>query len=199
MISVVAKDFAIKIFAKAAQKSTFGEGQKVGFGSGEGANLTSFGGVWQYLLVWFSLISTPFLNFTEMWGIIPVYLDFVISMIFMHEAEPQNAVWGGATLLWVAGDWIRNLIAEGVPFGSSYTWFVSIVCIALGVALLILGLMGNEIVGHIARGGVISYFSIMLYPLQYGLIQPSWPIVSSIFIFFPIIWGIVEITHLVRS
>lgn len=146
-----------------------------------------------YLLRLVELLVAPFRHFDKLWlGIVPLYVSLVLGELYRPKVSFGHAVGNGFVMLWAGLNWAMHLSNLGLfaYLGSAkertvIAWLVTACCIGVGVFTVILGFRKKdkrlcEILGHTRFS---SYFLIMLYPMQVGLIRWNWPSLAAILIF----------------
>ncbi len=126
------------------------------------------------------LLIVPFHNMDTMWGILPVYTSLVLGEIYERKISFGMAVCNGFVMLWAGLDWARHLSQVSIFGFKVLPWIVTACCIGLGVFTVVLGLRRKdkflaEILGHTRFS---SYFIILLYPMQAGLVK--WTTTSTV-------------------
>ena len=131
------------------------------------------------------LIIVPFQNLGTVWTILPVYTSLFIAELFVRKVSVAHAVGNGFVMIWAGLSWARHLSQSAHDPYPILPWVVVVVCIALGIFTVLIGLRRRkttvgQLLGH-AR--FTCYFVIMVYPLQSGLLPWTWTAVFAILIF----------------
>ena len=152
----------------------------------------------------FSLFIAPFIHYELLWIIIPVYLNWILTEIYQEKKGTSfgNAIANGFVALWVGIDWARITInilsAKGVKLTAVLPKTIPKLSAAAlmgiyGFTIIILGMKSKRLVSYIGRIREVTYATITLTPLFYGVVQPTTSVLLSILIFFPVFYGIAEL------
>lgn len=146
---------------------------------------------------WLSLFfMTPFENLEVLWILLPIWLNLIVSDFYQekHGTALGNAITNGVTIVWVGLDWIRFMLRSTDAFSG--VLFLKIgLCIMLvggGIFIMVQGIRGKGIAHLVGRVRETSYVMLVLCPLIYNIIEPSWNYFLSIVLFFPLFYGIFE-------
>lgn len=60
-----------------------------------------------YPVIFWQLLSSPWVNLDIAWGVIPLYMSWILGEFYEPKPSQKNAVQGGANLLWAGLDWGR--------------------------------------------------------------------------------------------
>ena len=145
------------------------------------------------------LIRVPFRHNDTVWGIIPLYVAWLINEITDPKASYRTAIQTGFGFLWAGLHWaylslysrpawmvkinlLNNLFAVSVV--------VTLVVILLGAVALFCGVRkrfppGCSFLGHVRFS---SYFMITVYAIQANYLQWSWDRVAAIVVFALPVW-----------
>jgi hypothetical protein len=149
------------------------------------------------------LVVAPFLSLDRVWlGIIPLYVSMVLGEIYINKVSYGNAVGNGFLMLWAGLNWavqLANSSAFSYMFSTStkiIAWTVTGACLSIAIYTIVLGLRKKDkdlaaILGHTRFS---SYFLIMLYPMQAGLVRWSWLYLVTIMAFSAPAWFTIYLT-----
>ncbi|MHC5058908.1 MAG: hypothetical protein ACYTKD_29990 [Planctomycetota bacterium] len=119
------------------------------------------------LATWSHLLVLPFMSFSLIWRMIPVYLNGFLASVYFPPSSPA-AVFGGLTALWAGADWIRGYVVGGQSAGMP-NWAVAIVFCAYGAFAMIAGLLKiKKLYPVCGRRSILTFFAVSLYPVQAG-------------------------------
>lgn len=152
-----------------------------------------------YLLNLTQLLVAPWRQFVAaVWlGIVPLYVSLLLGELYKSKISFGHAVGNGFVMLWAGLSWAVHLsrLSKMTYFFSDVMlpWIVTAVCIGLGVFTIVLGIRKKDktlcqILGHTRFS---SYFLILFYPMQTGIIRWNWPSVAAILIFALPAWFII--------
>jgi len=153
----------------------------------------------------FNLLIAPFTHARDMlWIIIPVYLNWVLTEIYQEKKGTSfgNAIANGFVALWVGVDWMRTTVdlfsAKGVKFAAALSKNFPKLGFAIlmglyGVFIIFMGMRGSKLAEYIGRVREVTYLTIMITPIFYGIVQPTLGVLLSIAAFFPLFYGMVEL------
>ncbi len=152
-------------------------------------------------LSWLKLYAAPFTNFELLWIIIPIYINWIFTEIYQEKKGTSfgNAISNGVVPLWVGIDWgrvtVRMLLNHQIGFDAVLAAKFGIITfmIIYGLAIIILGIQVKKITRYIGRIREISYVSLMLTPVFYGVAKLSLTNLLAMLIFFPLFYGIIEL------
>ncbi len=147
-----------------------------------------------------NLLIAPFKKPEMLWIIVPVYLNWLFTEFYQEKKGTSlgNAITNGFVALWVGIDWSRttvNFVAQKTTKLVSATpkIMVAALMIGYGIAIIFFGIRGKKMVRFLGRIREVTYLTLMLTPLFYGVMTPTFGVVLSIIIFFPMFYGIVEL------
>jgi hypothetical protein len=152
-------------------------------------------------LTWLGIFAAPAQDLNMLWLLIPVYISWIFTDFYQERKGTSlgNAITNGIVPLWAGVDWGRTtvqLISSGkIPLDmSAAVKFVIIASmLAYGLVIIIGGLRRMKILKYIARIREVTYFVIMATPIIYGVVPVTTEVVISIFLFFPLFYGIFEL------
>ncbi|MBS3177035.1 hypothetical protein J4457_07435 [Candidatus Woesearchaeota archaeon] len=164
------------------------------FWSAIGNGISAF---WGFFLYWLSILFIlPFGNLDVLWILIPIWLNLVFTDLFQEKRGTSlgNAITNGAVMLWVGIDWARFLIRNFSDFSGIFAFKVVIctILVIAGFMIIVEGIKGKKVIQRIARCRETSYVMIVLSPLIYNIIQPSWKYFFAIIVFLPVFYFIFE-------
>ncbi len=155
--------------------------------------------LWATFKEWLSIFIAPLQNFSMLWIIIPIYLNWIFTDIYQEKKGTSlgNAISNGVVVLWVGIDWARTLINQGI-LSAGWAMFlikiaIALVAFAYGLIIIIEGIKAKKITHYIGRIREVTYFCLMFTPIFYGVIKPTFTVFAAIIIFFPLFYGIVEL------
>ncbi len=147
-----------------------------------------------------TLFASPFRNPQMLWITIPVYLNWLFTEFYQEKKGTSmgNAITNGFVALWVGIDWMRttiDLLEEKLLKSASALpkFGVAILMGLYGLTIIVLGIRGNKSITYLGRIREVTYLTVMLTPIFYGAVTPTFEVILSIVIFFPIFYGIVSI------
>ncbi len=119
------------------------------------------------IATWARLIALPFMAFSLVWRMIPVYLNGFLASVYFPPSSPA-AVFGGLTALWAGADWIRGYVVGGQT-AAKPNWVVAIVFCAWGAFAMLAGLLKiKKLYPICGRRSILTFFAVSLYPVQAG-------------------------------
>lgn len=154
--------------------------------------------VWDLFKQWINLFIAPIQDFSMLWIIIPIYLNWLVTEIFQEKKGTSfgNAITNGVVMLWVGIDWTRQIMYQGI---LEHGWgililkgIIALLAFAYGITIIIVGLRAKKITKYIGRIREISYFCIAFTPIFYGVIQPELKVFVVIILFFPVFYFFFE-------
>ena len=158
----------------------------------------------QFVTNIFKILIAPITHLDMLWIIIPVYLNWVLSEIYQEKKGTSfgNAIANGFVALWVGVDWLRITVdllsAKGVklaavlPKALPKMGFAALMGV-YGLGIIIMGMKGSKFVSYLGRVREVTYLTIMITPIFYGIVEPTLGVLLSIAAFFPLFYGIVEL------
>ena len=139
----------------------------------------------------------PFRNLEIFWVLVPIWINLIFTDFYQEKKGTSlgNAVTNAAVMLWVGVDWIRFLIRNFESFSGAFLFKVILcsVVIIFGIILIIEGIQAKKIISHIARVRETSYVLLVVSPVIYGVLAPSFRYVIAIIIFAPLFYWIFEL------
>lgn len=155
--------------------------------------------IWFFSLLWYWLtifFIIPFKDLEVLWILIPIWVNLIISDFFQEKRGTSlgNAISNGSVMLWVGIDWIRFQTRTFVDFNGLFALKVvlSAVVFAFGTLIIVEGIKGQRITKYIGRVRETSYVMLVLSPLVYNLLEPTWQFFLSIILFAPLFYVIFE-------
>lgn len=146
------------------------------------------------------LMLAPFTKYDMLWIVVPVYLNWVFTEFYQEKKGTSvgNAITNGFVALWVGIDWSRTTIEFLTQKTAKFITaapksIVAFLMIAYGITIIVLGVKGKKAIKFIGRIREVTYLTVMLTPIFYGVVQPTFTTILSIIVFFPIFYGIVEL------
>jgi hypothetical protein len=147
-----------------------------------------------YLLDLVRLLIAPWKHIGAVWlGIVPLYVSLLLGELYKSKVSFSHAVGNGFVMLWAGMNWAMHLSNAGMfaYLGNAaqdrmaLAWLVTICVIGIGVFTVVLGFRKKDkglcqVLGHTRFS---SYFLILFYPMQTGMIPWNWPAVAAILIF----------------
>jgi hypothetical protein len=149
------------------------------------------------------LFIAPVFHREMLWIIVPVYMNWIFTEFYQEKKGTSmgNAITNGFVPLWVGIDWLRTTInfltAKGAKLSMVYfkalpKLSVAALMVAYGFVIVFLGIRGYKMVTLLGRIRSVSYLGIMLTPIFYGTVKPTWTVILSIIVFYPLFYWIVE-------
>ncbi|MEK6807720.1 MAG: hypothetical protein AABX75_01695 [Nanoarchaeota archaeon] len=150
---------------------------------------------------WGSLFAAPLKDYNLLWIIVPIYLNWIFSEFYQEKKGTSfgNAITNGATMLWVGIDWMRTTVnaflAGSATFDGIFAAkvFLSLLALAYALAIIIAGIKTMKIEHIIGRVRLVTYFSLMLTPVIYGIVSPEFLTIAAAVLFAPLFYIIIEI------
>lgn len=157
--------------------------------------------VWQLFVKWIALFSSPAHNFELLWIIIPIYLNWIFTEFYQEKKGTSlgNAISNGFVPMWVGIDWGKTtylmLQAKQILFNSLFVtkMIFSALMMLYGIAIIILGIRVKKVTHYLGKIRVVTYVSLMLTPIYYGVVRLDWNIIISILAFFPLFYFLIEL------
>ncbi|MBI4738710.1 hypothetical protein HY772_03985 [Candidatus Woesearchaeota archaeon] len=157
--------------------------------------------VWKLFKIWLStLFVAPFKNLDMLWVLIPIWLTWAFAEFFQEKRGTSlgNAITNAVTPFWVSLDWTRTSIrffqAAEISLGSLVGRIaLSVIVLAYGLSIIVLGIKGNNIVRYIGRIREVTYIVALLTPVFYKVIPVSFDMLLSAIIFFPLFYFTIEL------
>lgn len=145
---------------------------------------------------WLSIFAAPFQQFQMLWLIIPIYFAWIFTDFFQERRGTSigNAITNGVVLLWASIDWTRTLVNIGGSFSWSLVTKYLVIATALGygLAIIIEGLRGEDVVTRIGRIREVTYVLLMFTPIIYGEIELGGKYLLAVVLFFPLFYYFFE-------
>lgn len=156
---------------------------------------------WAILSTLGTLFATPLLNFSTLWIIIPVYLNWLFTEIFQEKkgTDLGNAITNGAVAVWVGMDWGRTttqaILAGELALDSILATKIAIITFFLiyGFIIIVEGIRMKKITHYIGRIREVTYFALVMTPIFYGVVEFNLTTILAILLGFPIFYGIIEL------
>ncbi len=146
------------------------------------------------------LFAAPFTNPQMLWIIIPVYLNWLFTEFYQEKKGTSfgNAITNGFVALWVGIDWTRTtvdlLLDKTIKSGGGFVKIgVALLMGIYGIFIVWFGIKGSKAIKVLGRIREVTYLTIMLTPIFYGVVEASFEVILSIIMFFPIFYFIVEL------
>ena len=163
-------------------------------------------GVVDFIGIFFATVGTlfgaPLKQYEMLWIIIPVYINWIFTEFYQEKKGTSfgNAVTNGFVALWVGIDWLRTTVEIVSQKVIKTTFLESKITVAAlmgiyGVTIIVMGIKGKHTVKLIGRIREVTYLTVMLTPIFYGAVHPTWTVIISIVLFFPLFYGIVELVN----
>ncbi len=149
---------------------------------------------------WAALFAAPLKDFSMLWIIIPLYLNWIFSEFYQEKKGTSfgNAITNGVTLLWVGADWGKTTMqmvqAGQIAFDATFALKILIAFLTLGYGLLIiiLGVKLSKLEKYLGRVRVITYFALMATPIFYGVVAPEFLTIAAMLLFAPLFYIVIE-------
>ena len=124
------------------------------------------------------------------------YLFYTLGIIFLFATLSYFSY----QYLFSLSDWVKTIISlledKLIKTGVAVPkFFVAGLMLAYGLMIIVLGVRGHKLVEKIGRIREVTYFTIMLTPIFYGVVEPSFFTILSIVVFLPIFYGVVELAN----
>jgi hypothetical protein len=159
--------------------------------------------IYNYSIIFWELIKTPFKHGDMIWGIIPLYFGWMLNEVTSSKASYKTAIQTGFSFVWAAAQWMYQYFYNR-PFWSpkitlnalfAVNVMVTIIVFAVGLLALISGLRRKfpaycEFLGH---SRFSNYFMIAIFPIQSRALEWSWERLIAIGIFAVPIWLVVHL------
>lgn len=151
-----------------------------------------------YVIRIVELLAAPFQQLQAVWlGILPLYVSLVLGELYKSKVSFGHAVGNGFVMLWAGLNWTAHLsgLSRFSYMLNSRTlpWIVTACCVGLGIFTVVLGFRKKdkalcEVLGHTRFS---SYFLILLYPMQIGLVRWNWPSLAAVLVFALPAWFLI--------
>lgn len=141
------------------------------------------------------ILAAPIKQPDMLWILIPIYLNWIFTDYYQERKGTDfgNAITNGVVAVWVGIDWIRQLIkAKTIGLAAATEIGVSIFFLIYGLIIMVESAKAKKIAHYIGRIREVTYFSIVLTPIFYGVIPFDLVTLVAILLFFPIFYGIGE-------
>jgi hypothetical protein len=159
-----------------------------------------------YLLDLVRLIAAPWKHINAVWlGIVPLYVSLLLGEMYKSKVSFSHAVGNGFVMLWAGLNWavrLAGLSNWAYVFDSkAIPWLVTACTVGIGIFTIVLGFRKKDktlcqVLGHTRFS---SYFLILLYPMQTGMIRWNWPSLAAVLIFALPVWFLIYLVgRLVR-
>ena len=125
-------------------------------------------------------------------GLMPIYVSLLLGELYKSKVSFGHTVGNGFVMLWAGMNWAMHLsnlrffaYLGSLKDRTAIAWIVAACVIGLGIFTIVLGFRKKDrtlcqILGHTRFS---SYFLIMLYPMQVGLVRWNWPSLAAVLIF----------------
>jgi hypothetical protein len=150
-----------------------------------------------YLIDLVRLLIKPWEHIGAVWlGIVPLYVSLLLGELYKSKISFAHAVGNGFVMLWAGVNWAVRLAGlsnwDYIIQSKSIPWIVTACTIGIGLFTIVLGFRKKDktlcqVLGHTRFS---SYFLILFYPMQSGMIRWNWPSVAAILIFALPAWFI---------
>ncbi len=155
----------------------------------------------QLFLSWTGILVAPLRNFDLLWITIPVYVNWIFTEIYQEKKGTSfgNAISNGVVPLWVGVDWarvtLRMFSQHEIAGGGALAVRIGIIIfmLAYGMTIIILGIKVEKIIHYVGRIREVTYVSLMLTPVFYGVVALSASNLLAMLIFFPIFYAVIEL------
>ena len=141
------------------------------------------------------ILGAPLKQPDMLWILIPIYLNWIFTDYYQERKGTDfgNAITNGVVAVWVGIDWIRQLIkAKTMGLAAATEIGVSAFFVIYGLIIMVESAKAKKIAHYIGRIREVTYFSIVLTPIFYGVIPLDLITLGAILLFFPIFYGIGE-------
>ena len=157
--------------------------------------------IWNEFLAWLSIFIGPLKNLEMLWIIVPIWVNWFFTEFFQEKEGTSmgNAVTNGGVMAWVGVDWIRymvrmiNIKELNLVFMTYVKFFLSLLVILIGIFIIVQGVKVKKYIHFLGRVRETSYVLLMISPIIYGVIDPTWKNVLAIIIFAPLFYYIIEL------
>jgi hypothetical protein len=146
-------------------------------------------------LAFLGLVAAPFRDISMIWGVVPVYVAWLMSETTPQRRSYRTALQTGFSFVWSAAQWYWRFEghARGRPPGV-----VSLVFTALFALFGLLALWSGirrrfpkrmAFLGH-ARFG--NYLLVAVYPMMAGALPWTFLRAAAVAVFAPVVWAAVH-------
>jgi len=163
-----------------------------------------------YIIRFVELVVAPFHRLSAVWlGVVPLWVLLLLGEMYTGKVSFAHAVRNGFLMVWAGLNWTLHLSNLGLfaYLGAAkertvLAWIVTACVMGVGVFTIVLGFRQKdralcEILGHTRFS---SYFLIMLYPMQVGLIRWNWSSLAAVLIFALPVWLLIYLAgRLIRG
>jgi Na+/H+ antiporter NhaD/arsenite permease-like protein len=150
----------------------------------------------QIIIRFGQILGAPIKQPDMLWILIPIYLNWVFIDYFLERKGTGfgHAMTNGIVTLWAGTDWMRQTI-KGSEFGAGTITKIgiSISFIIYGLVIMVESAKAKPIAKYIGRVREVSYFAIVATPIFYGVISVDLTTIAAILLFFPIVYGLMEV------
>ncbi len=122
------------------------------------------------------------------WITLPVYITWFFTHYFQEKKETSfgNAATNGTIAIWVALDWIRQMVTRlGInPIKLGLAVFL----IIYGIWITIEAIRAKPVAKYLGRINELAYFQLTLTPIMYNKIPLDFLSIMAIIFYFPIFY-----------
>ncbi len=151
-----------------------------------------------YWSVFVTLIVTPFEHVALIWGIVPLYVGWLLNESTSAKANYRTAIQSGFSFIWAAAQWVYPYFVKRGPHAVHLelnamlpvNLAVTALVLVLGVIALVSGLRKRfpkygRFLGHTRFS---NYFMITIYPMQAHCLPWTWTRLETIVLFAVPVW-----------
>jgi hypothetical protein len=162
------------------------------------AALTTAASLWDLFKYWLSIFFVfPFKDVEILWILIPVWITLLITDFFQERkgASLGHAITNGAVQMWVGVDWMRFLVRTSKEFSGllALKFAICLFTTVAGIVIVVQSFKHNRGAQLWGRVRVTSYSMLVLSPIVYNLITPSWSYLLATIIYFPLFYYTLEV------
>ena len=149
---------------------------------------------------WLMVFAAPLKNSEMLWVLIPVYVGWAFTEFYQEKKGTNlgNAIANGAIPLLVGFDWARQVVTRALDervfdhvFFSKLT--IAFVACAYGLLVVYHGIKAKSKVKLFGRIRIVTYVVLILTPIFYGVVEPSFRLLGAVLLFFPLYYIVIEI------
>ncbi len=154
-----------------------------------------------YWSVFVTLIVTPFEHVTLIWGIVPLYVGWLLNESTSSKANYRTAIQSGFSFIWAGTQWFYPYFVKRGPHDVHLdlnamlpvNLAVTALVLVLGVIALVSGLRKRfpkygRFLGHTRFS---NYFMITVYPMQAHYLPWTWTRLETLALFAVPVWVVI--------
>jgi hypothetical protein len=149
------------------------------------------------------ILKTPFVATELIWGIVPIYVGWLLNETTSPKASFRTAIQTGFTLVWAAAQWLwqytghRKFSAPAITVDGllAVNMIVTLLVLSIGLLALISGLRKKfpKYCKFLGYSRFAAYFAITIFPMQAHYLDWKWEYLAAIAIFSVPTWLLVHV------